>query len=233
MRKTRSTDGFTIIEMTLVIAFLAVLVLGVVYIGIMAGKMYTKGASMKSLNQVGREVTDQVRRDVNVADPSKIKIVSPGSGSAGRLCLGSVSYVWNIAGTSLSASTQIKSQKDNKAISFVRALDAGGMLCESTPGIGYPTTIPQNIIYRELLTQSQISFVVYKVAIAELTSNVSSHGRLYSVDMTIGTDQEGTVTDEAGSTICRPPSDASANLDFCVVRSFESIVRAGGSDNVE
>ena len=59
----RRSTGFTIIELTLAMAFISVLLLSIVMTAIQAGRIYNRGAVLRSVNQAGRDVSDTLRRD--------------------------------------------------------------------------------------------------------------------------------------------------------------------------
>lgn len=68
----RRRSGFTLVELSLVMAFFSVLLIGVLTLTIHIGKLYTKGMTNKSLNTVGRDVTDVLRRDFAAANAQDV-----------------------------------------------------------------------------------------------------------------------------------------------------------------
>ena len=69
----RRSTGFTIIELTLAMAFISVLLLSIVMTAIQAGRIYNRGAVLRSVNQAGRDVSDTLRRDFLQTNATKIK----------------------------------------------------------------------------------------------------------------------------------------------------------------
>ena len=53
--------GFTLVELTLVMAFMSILLLSILTMTIYAGKLYTKGVTNKTMNQIGREIFDLMK----------------------------------------------------------------------------------------------------------------------------------------------------------------------------
>ena len=55
--------GFTIIELTLAMAFISVLLISIVLVSIQAGKMYNRGIILRGVNQAGRDIDTVMRQD--------------------------------------------------------------------------------------------------------------------------------------------------------------------------
>lgn len=225
----RRQKGFTLVELTLVMAFMSILLLAILYMTLHIGKIYTKGLTNKTINQIGRDLSDTMRRDFAHADPALIQIPpATGSGDAtsGRLCLGAVSYAWNTS--ALLDSTNTKITSNSQPITFVRVVDPDGSLCSPSGG-PYPTAIPASSTLSEMLTTGGRDFALYSASITALST--SGTQGLYQIKLTVGTNEKNTTTkDETGTFVqCRPPTDTSANFDYCSVSDFDLIVRAGGS----
>ena len=65
MAKTKrvANRGFTLVELLLAMAGVAVLLISITVTTIQLTNMYHKGITIKSINQSGREVGDLIRRD--------------------------------------------------------------------------------------------------------------------------------------------------------------------------
>ncbi len=222
--------GFTLVELTLAIAFLSILLLAILYVTIQSGKLYAKGITYKNVNQASREVVDTLRRDFAGADASLIQLpplLGAGKAQSGRVCTGQVSYVWNTVALLATGSTKI--QDGSMPVIFRRVVDPGATLClETTPG-HYPMTIT-GMQSRELLSTDAISLATYQFTVTRLQTDGNKRG-LYLAHMELGTSEEGTTLYDsaADSYTCRPPADNTANFDYCTVVDFDTIVRAGGN----
>lgn len=219
---SRRSSGFTIVELSIVMVFISLLLLAVVSVTIYAGKAYTKGVTLKTLNQVGREVTDSIRRDIASApNPSDISYVS--SGGAGRLCTGTVSYIWNSASLlSNPTGSTVKDSSSNNPVRLARIEDSSKSYCSSP----FPVAITGN--WTEMLQANNTDFAVHAMSMVKFSPDDDLSQALYRIVMTLGTNQLGTVSGSGSDASCKPPTDNTANFDFCTVRSFDMVIRAGG-----
>lgn len=228
--RTTITKGFTLVELTLVMAFMSILLLAILFMTLHAGKLYTKGFTNKTMNQMSRDVSDSMKRDFLVADAKVIKLpgeLGTGDLKSGRVCTGSVSYVWNTAPLLHSAATKIT--LDNNPITFRRVVDPTAQLCtlDSTSGL-YPMAIPSDMQSTELLSSNGRDFAVYTMSVNKIASSATGTG-LYSVDSVLGTNEENTTQKDASVGFqCKPPTDSSANFDYCTVEELSTILRVQG-----
>ena len=88
-------------------------------------RIYQKGATVKMINQLGCEINGQLRRDIATARPSSIDLQTVGS--SGRLCLGNVSYLYNLPAAFGSGDAITAGGND---IYFVRVVDGNNEWCE-------------------------------------------------------------------------------------------------------
>ena len=228
MTNRKSRDGFTLIELTLVMAFLATLLLAILLTTLQMGKLYTKGVTNRTINQIGRDISDTMRRDFLAASPDRIMITEPtgtGDATSGRLCLGSVSYVWNTAGL-INQPSQPKITKSGNTIVFERVVDAANQLCAVQGGGGYVIAIPPTMESTNLLAGDGRSLAVYSFTTDKLASD--GNNGLYELKVTVGTNDPGTTQSDGQSSQCKPPSDNSSDFNYCSVADFDIIVRTGG-----
>ena len=212
--------GFTLIELSLAIVFVAILAMAILTVSLQMMKMYSKGVTLKSVNQVARDVSDQLTRDLrsaNVAD------INTNSLDDRRFCLGTVSYLWNTPQVlEGSASEQIHlNNATGPAIRFVRVSDPGGALCTAAP-----TYVVNNNKAAELLGDADNNLAIHSLDIHQLNpSGSAAEKQLFSITYEIGTADLSALSTSDGSASCKPPTDASANFDFCTVRRFSQIVK--------
>ena len=127
----RREPGFTLIELLLAMSFLSVLLIAITTSTLQIIGLYTKGVTLKSINLAGRDVADSFRRDA-LASADGIRYVSPDKGGGlGRLCFGTMSYVWSPA-AKLQQGSAIRYQNDTRQgdvrgdmIVLARVADAG------------------------------------------------------------------------------------------------------------
>lgn len=235
----KNQQGFTLIELTIALAFLSVLLIAILTLTLAAGKMYVKGTTNKTINQSGREIQDIMRRDFLAADRSRISAVATEGSvgrNSGRICLGSVSYVWNTAGmlndknadaTNYQSRIRIGS---GEPVRLMRVVDANSDMCARNPATGrLPRTIAVSSTNRaELLGGEGREFALYEVNITPIISE-GVRG-MYRVKYTIGTNDIGTTEREGGTGYvrCKPDATATANFDYCSVVDFDMMLRIEG-----
>ena len=225
MISKKSNKGFTLVELSLVMAFLSLLLLAILFSTIHISKIYAKGVTNRQINQVGRELVDTMRRDFLVADAARITSYVSGGNKSGRICLGKVSYVWNTAATLAAGedSNTIKDKDGSTPVVFSRVIDSGGSLCSNITG-NYPTSLVGVGDETEILSSEGRTLAVYDLSFTQLTRKGSDG--LYTVDITVGTNDPSSV--DSSTMECRPPSDHSSNFEYCSVAEFSIIVRTGG-----
>ena len=240
IRVTRQ-KGFTIIELTLSMAFVSVLLLAIVMTSIQAGRIYNKGVVLESVNQASRDIGDSIRRDfmqsdaahVSRTDESESVIIlsEGGQPKSGRFCLGGYSYLWNypsvleaaLAGESVSGPVV---KRGDKIINFVRVVDDGGSFCASSDG-NYETNIGADRQLMSMLDEKGdqgVVLAIHELGIEPVLANNNSSEALFRVNYTIGTSAKAEINGQQ----CRPPADSSANDQFCAINQFEMIVRTNG-----
>lgn len=234
-----NTRGFTLVELNLAMVFVSILAIAIAVISLQASQIYQKGMTLKKVNQVGREVIDQVRRDIAAANINDVKFatVSDPSGAVinGRLCLGQVAYVYNSAKTLRTSPALLRqinyNNSSDQPVGLVRVEGAFSKLwCEQNPSGQYDTlqigTATASMMpYRNMMQdEGDISLAVHSMRLDELlTTKTTKNSGLYRLTLRLGTNQAATIDDTDGA--CKPPSSAEANFDYCSVRDFDTIIR--------
>lgn len=226
--KTRHNKGFTLVELNLSMIFVAMLILGVAFITIQTTKMYQRGVTIKTVNQVGRDVFEQLRRDFANAVPG---VVNLSEVSNGRICLGSASYVYNTAAVLNNSSADGITYNGDK-VTLMRISDANGMYCQrvgggTTGAFEHPNVSPSADV-TEFLARDVVALAIHNfTATTRQTSNTRGITQaLYQISMTIGTNEVDTIDGVAMN--CKPPTDNQSNFDNCFVSEFTTIVRGNG-----
>lgn len=238
-------QGFTIVELTIAVAFLSVLMLAILTISMAAGKMYVKGDTNKAINQAGRDFSDIIRRDflaagVGTITPPVIKNVGTADNPliSGRMCLGTVDYLWNTAALLNSDSSAAEGAKirisdgsDTRPIKFVRITNSPGYCSESPAGSGnYPMVIPATADTTELFGGSGREYALYNMSLRELAR--SDQRGIYQLSYTLGTNERDTtelVPDANGTYVrCKTDDNVAANFNYCSVSDFDTLIRIGG-----
>ena len=239
VNKQKTHAGFTIVETTIVLAFLSILTISIVYVGIFCGKMYSKGVTLKSINQAGREIADQIRRDVVNSQESDIRVVIQGNdatGQVGRICLGSVSYLWNDAKAMSMESTTKISYPNGHLVRLARISDRGGQFCEKQSDDYYPVEISSTAEYKEMVGNDSENIMIYRLYMGDnLYSSSGSSSGMRNLSFDIGTgdfDVVEFVENEEypnGKYMCRLSGSEESNFNYCAIERFDTKIRSGGS----
>ncbi len=227
MNNYRERRGFTLVELNLAIVFVALLMLAVAMTTMSVSHTYQYGISLKTINQLGREVVDQVRRDASAASPSQIVSVdATTSGGVGRLCLGNVSYVYNSADLLNGSGTMIKDLATSKTITLARIEDRGGVWCKMDSSGAFIKTNISGDTYTEMLLTDNTPVAIHSMD-SETLLNTKSNGfsqGVIQVNIVLGTRE--TQTTSGG--VCKPPTDPSENFNNCAVRQFIVVAQVTG-----
>ena len=227
-------NGFTIIELMLSMSFIAILLIAVAMTTIQISNIYTKGITLREVNQGGRRLTDEFQRGIAASVPFDVtpKVdASPATaaskyvvrGGGGRLCLGAHSYAWNYGKALVGAVGDIFNKYDDggSQIRFVKVADPGGALC-TDPTLNIPKAQAS-----ELLTSGDRDLVLHSFTIVKTADDTSFGQSLYAISFTLGTNDREQLT--TGDASCKPPSEGVGDEDYCSVNQFEIVARAGNA----
>lgn len=78
----------------------------------------------------------------------------------------------------------------------------------------------------EMLGDTTNNLAVHSMNLTQLspTGSVAAQ-QLYQLDYTIGTADTSALNGAGASATCKPPTDASANFDFCTVSQFTQVIK--------
>lgn len=217
--------GFTLVELNLAVIAVALLVIAVAMVTINVTKINQHGILLKTINQTGREVMDMLERDLTVARSDKIKYEL--AGSAGRLCLGTVSYVFNTAEALSGGAGDLIRDETNTPVTLVRIDDKEGTWCQKDAGDVFIKTAITGADgeVTEVLQTDTVPVAVYVLEVNNLANSAETGQGIQELRLLLGTNEPDTVD---ASNVCKPPTDHEANFDECVVREFRTIVRSNG-----
>jgi hypothetical protein len=234
----RQTAGFTIVELMIAMAFISVLLLAIAMVVMQIGAIYNKGTTMKSVNQSGRAIVDDMKRTIgssklDISTDYRVHDHNDGSRptidlDSGRLCTGTYSYIWNI-GTHVdpahpeSQFNKYSGDASDKLLRLVKVLDSGRQYCK---GDAKAAIDPTNAV--ELLSDRDLA--VQGFHIEQLTHNGASGMTLYNIGITISNAESEAINTVDNS--CKTPSEGSTLQNYCAVNEFIFTARAGnGGEN--
>lgn len=218
--------GFTLVELLLALAFVAFVLIFATTTIIQVMRTYNKGLAVKEINQTARAAMEDMSRIIKVSNANTIVSlattspdVTGASANQGRVCLSSVSYVWNFGSASTNRYT------DGSRVGFARVNDTGGSMCLGSPG-SYPQVPKANAT--EMLTGN--------VWVQQLTVVPGVNGKFYDIFIQFSTSDDP--TNPALTTSWTDPTPANRVVcrgggvgQFCAVASFSTSVNARGGTN--
>lgn len=86
-----SSRGYTIIELTLAMTFIAFIMIFVITVLLQFMSIYNKGVAMSQINRTGSQVSDDLNSKARFASVDSVQYVQDNR----RLCVGGISYLWN------------------------------------------------------------------------------------------------------------------------------------------
>jgi type II secretory pathway pseudopilin PulG len=173
--KTRK--GFTIVELLLAMTFVAVLMITIAFLVIRITAIYQKGLTLRSVNQVGRNLMDEFNRAVadspvddtlESRDRYFVSVPATGTQMQGAFCTGRYSFIWNTGSAFPNAGrpdTRVRFRNNRGTFHFrlLRLSDAGRTVCARLRTLGGDNTLDfrsatatefSDIVPQEMLTLS-------------------------------------------------------------------------------
>jgi len=238
--QTNQNNGFTLIELLLSMTFVSVLLMSIAMLIIQIGNIYSRGLTMKEVNQAGRSISSELQSAISQSpqfDVSGNNYVVQKDASNNvvgmRLCLGRYTYVWN-HGKYMDTTKFAMGSVPNKYSSgstrfrFIKVNDSNAQYCvASSPG-NYPDIIKSDS--KELLSSGENNLAIYNFSLySDNTIKDSQTGQqLYHISFLLGTDAAA-LSDDTSS--CRPPDDLRSDINYCSINEFNIVARAGNTTN--
>lgn len=226
---SRNNRGFTLVELMVAMAFIAVLLIMIAAVVIMTSRMYTQGITLRTVNQEGRLLVEDMRRTISEARPIPLEhIVAGSSNEYGMLCTGKYTYLWTYGKTLATKSGAALPLRytDGSPVVFAKVSDTDSAICSSYKSkTGLPALVRENTF--SLLDNGDRPLAVHR---AKITGSPAAG--IYHISLTIGTNDPVTVDYTSGGITtlggqCRPPSQADGQSDYCAVNIFDFVVRTG------
>lgn len=235
MHRDRSIrqSGFTLVELSLSMAFIALLLLGIAMLTLQISTIYTKGLTLRAVNESGQLISSNIQRTLNTSRPQEVLFVELTGG--GRLCANNVVYAWNYGGTSLTARTGFNGYNrytgsPNTLVRMVRFIGDTTYCTPVNPPNVYkrlPATTNETI--SELLKAGDNTLAIHQFAVAKDASDLigeavkdDSTQRMYHVSFIIGSNDQVNI-DASG---CEAPANR-VDDQYCAVNTFDFVARAG------
>lgn len=242
------SNGFTLIELMLSMAFVGILLITIATTSMHIMGTYTKGLTVKEINQSGRTISEDIQRTIAASTPFLVSPARTGSPTddteskyviqpgGGRLCTGAYTYAWNYGSTAeLSGVTSVpvyNSYTDsNKVIRLVKVSDLGGALC-SDMSRDIESSQSKDLLLSVEATGGENLSGDRNLAVQDFTVGLGTEDRasgqaLYYIKLVLGTNDQEQLQFNPSSTNCLPPNKGSGSEDFCAINQFDIIARAG------
>ncbi len=231
----KTAKGFTLVELMLAMAFVSFLLMAIALTVIQLGNIYSKGVTLKEVNQSGQALSQDIQIAIGASRPlsvgeggSDYKTLKAADGkvAGARLCTGTYSYIWNL-GAYMEAPVNAYASGTN-VIRLVKVDDRGKAYCND---------VTKKVVVNdatELLTEGDRSLALQGFTITQIANDSVLQQALYRITLELGTNDRDLLQSnpEGGGidtvdTSCRPPSDGGARQEYCAVNKFEFTARAG------
>ena len=218
-----ANKGFTLIELMLAMTFVSFLLVGIALLAIQMSTIYTRGLTMKEINQAGTEVADDIRRTISESPLRNVQAKKIGDNFV--LCTGSYSYITNGSKQlEPGGSPNVKFSGSNAPARLAKVRDISASYCTSNTLNAATVTLENGAV--ELLGGGDRSLVVREIALDPVTglSEDKLAGRmLFTVRLTLSTG----VDDEIENDTCRAPNDEKTGGEYCAINTFVIVARVG------
>jgi hypothetical protein len=210
--------------------FISVMLVAIAMCIIQMSTIYTRGETLRLVNQASRSVAADMQRTFAAASPESITAVVDN----GRLCTGGYTYIWNSRNESnvLVYENNVYSTAGRGDVYLVKITDAGGRYCRPAAGGVTPnveTKIPNTPLENpvELLQEGDRSLVVHNLTVDTgfKTTHAVPAQQLYRIAITLGTKDKAEI--DTTSSTCKPPSDTTSNINYCAINQVSFTIRAG------
>lgn len=225
-------QGFTLVELTLAMAFIGLLLLAITVMIMQIGAFYNKGTVIAQVNQAGsyisRDIQTAIARSPLLAtgDKGEVAVLLQRDNDnvimGGRFCLGTVSYIWNLGGRLTAPVNRIAGS--DMPLHLVKVLDRSKKYCSEAQ-----KEVEQDDM-TDLLPEGETVLVLHDIAIHRVAYDAVRQAALYAITLTIGTnDNESLVSaDRGGSVSCRAATASRTQQAACEVVQFEFTAQSGG-----
>ena len=228
--------GFTLVELMLAMGFISVLLLAIAMTVIQIGTIYNRGMTLKDINQTSRALSDDIRRSVSNSSSISLSTDYRTSSAGGRICLGSVSYIWNYSNALTKADPLVAKydKRPAETLRLVRVPDKEKLYC----AVKVDGSLANRNIRalddaqaQELLKSGDKDLAIHQLNLVSQPSaqDPATAQRLYVLTFTIGTATVSALTPD--QTHCLAPGDPGADPVYCNVQQFSLVLRAGNRVN--
>lgn len=229
-RSSRQQAGFTIIELSLAMAFIAMLLLGIAFLTIQISTIYNKGLTIRAVNEAGQLISRDMQQTLNSSKATNVLYVENAT-TGGRLCANNVVYAWNYAGRLTNGFNQFDTP--GREVRMVR-FTGDNSFCIPDGGGAYRVISTANDTISELLKAGDNTLAIHSMsALREEASPLpvkpvgepvkdDDTQRLYEFGFVLGTSDTAIIASNG----CEAPENRTED-QYCSVNRFTVTARAG------
>ncbi len=229
MKDRRYLQGFTLVELTLSISFIAVLLIAITLLIMQTASIYNRGLTLREANQAGQFISSEIQRSLNQTYSKAVVAVEFGDHSGGRLCAGSIVYAWNYADTfwPTGHGGTTNSLNNSSDVRFVKFTGVATDYCkEQADGSWRP--LPSDA--KELLASGIANIALHSFSFDRLSVVDDDNQTIYAIKMVVGTPSTGLVN---GSS-CKVDQELNKHNDeWCAVNQFSFTARSGNKEALQ
>lgn len=225
MRTGNTQSGFTLVELTLSMAFIALLLLGIAMLTLQISSIYNKGLTLRAVNESGQLIASDIQRTLNMATPTEV--LSVGNTTGGRLCGNNVVYAWNFASHLTSGFNRFDTP--GREVRMVR-FTGDDTYCKPQPPSGEYRVLPSaSGMLTELLKAGDNTLAIHAFSVNEDAGGVIGNAvngddtqRVYAISFRLGSNDTAIIASNG----CVAP-ESRVDDEYCAVNDFSFTARAG------
>lgn len=223
--------GFTIVELTLAMTFLALLMLAIAGVTIQISSIYVKGLTLREVNQSGQQISTDLR---SALSQSVNDVINVGDETGGRLCIDNTVYAWNYAeslGETIGVLNVREDAFESEAtnVRFMKFKNLSGINYCQIGEDGFYPTVPAHAT--ELLGGGNKNIALHEASVVPNTVEGDSSQTVYVVSILVGTKDIGELLDNDGADACLETREIDS--DNCAINRFKFTARTGNKEEEE
>jgi competence protein ComGC len=225
MHKRNTQSGFTLVELTLSMAFIALLLLGIAMLTLQISSIYNKGLTLRAVNESGQLIAGDIQRTLNMASPTEV--LSVGDTTGGRLCANNAVYAWNFASHLTTGFNRFDTP--GREVRMVR-FTGDDTFCKPQPPSGQYREVPSAAdTTTELLKAGDNTLAIHAFSINRDATDAIGNAvngddtqRIYAVSFRLGSNDTAIIESNG----CAVP-ESRVDDEYCAVNDFSFTARAG------
>jgi len=220
-KRKDAQSGFTLVELTLSMAFIALLLLGIAMLTLQISSIYNKGLTLRAVNESGQLIASDMQRTLNSSRPADV--ISVGDATGGRLCANNTVYAWNYAGRLTNGFNRFDAP--GREVRMIRFIGDEGF-CQVQPSGPTYKDIPSTAeTLTELLKAGDNTLAMHSLSVSQTDVKDDDTQRTYSISFLIGSNDTAVLASNG----CEAPASRTDD-EYCAINEFRFTARAGNRE---